>query len=63
MTGPKKKCLVSRNPTDSTFLGPTPIIFGTSENFSSIFRVFLMIFMLFLYKKFYPNKNLPTFRL
>ena len=45
----KKKSLVSGNPTDPTFLGPTQIFFGTSENFSCIFRVFLMIFTLFLY--------------
>ena len=36
----KKTCLVSGNPIDPTFLGPTPNLFGTSENFSSIFRVF-----------------------
>ena len=35
-----RKCLVSGNPTDPTFLGPTLNFFGTSENFSSIFRVF-----------------------
>ena len=42
-------------------------LFGTSENFSSIFKVFLMIFMLFLYQKMFPphptqNKKLglPT---
>ena len=34
-----KKSLVCGNPTDPTFLGPTHI-FGSSENFSSIFRVF-----------------------
>ena len=34
--------------------------FGTLDNFSSIFRVFWMIFVLFLYKNF-PQKNcLPT---
>ena len=55
----KKRCLVSGNPTDPTFKGPTRNFLGTSENFSSIFRIFWMIFMLFLYK----NKtfaNLPT---
>ena len=36
----KKKNLVSGNPTDPTFLGPTLNFLGTSENFSSIFRVF-----------------------
>ena len=32
---------------DPTFLGPTLNLFGTSENFSYIFRVFWTIFMLF----------------
>ena len=36
----KKKCLVSGNPTDPIFLGPTLNFLGTSENFSSIYRVF-----------------------
>ena len=36
---PEKKCLVSGNPTDPTFLGSTLNFFGTSENFS-VFRVF-----------------------
>ena len=47
----KKKCLVSGNPTDPTFWGPTLNFFVTSEKFSSTFRGFLMIFMLFLCKK------------
>ena len=37
---PKQMCLVSGNTTEPTFLGPTVKCFGTSENFSSIFRVF-----------------------
>ena len=44
----KKNCLVSGNPTSPTFLRPTWNVFGTSENFSSVFRVFWMIFMIFL---------------
>ena len=36
----KKKCLVSGNPTDPTFLGPTPNFFETFEIFFCIFRVF-----------------------
>ena len=47
----KKNVLFPQNPTNRTFLGPTLNIFGTSENFSSIFRVFWMIFMHFPYKK------------
>ena len=47
----KKHCLVSRNPTDPNFLGPTLIFWGHLRTFSSILRVFLMIFMLFVYKK------------
>ena len=35
----KKNCLISGNPTGPTFLGPLNC-FGTSENFSSIYRVF-----------------------
>ena len=42
---PKKKS--SGNPTDPTFSGPSLNFFWTSENFSSVFRVFRMIFMLF----------------
>ena len=53
----KKKCRVSGNPIDPTFLGPTLKHFGTSENFSSIFRVFVMIFMLFLCKNLFPKKK------
>ena len=41
-----QKNLVSGNPTDHTFFGPTLNFIGTSENFSSIFSVFLMIFMI-----------------
>ena len=37
-----------RKPTDPTFLGLTLQMFRTSENSSSIFRVFLIIFMRFL---------------
>ena len=36
----KKKCLVSGNPTDPTFLGPTQKCFETYEIFFCIFRVF-----------------------
>ena len=36
----KKNCLVSGNPTGPSFLGPTLNFLGTSENFSSIYRVF-----------------------
>ena len=36
----KKKLFCFRNPTDPTFLEPTLYVFETSENFSSIFRVF-----------------------
>ena len=32
-TKAKKKCLISGNPSDPTFLGPTLNVFGTSENF------------------------------
>ena len=55
---------VSGNLTDPTFLGPTLNYFGTSENFSSIFRVFWMIFMLSLCKKIFTKKKtncLPTY--
>ena len=49
-------------PTNPTFLEPTLNVFGTSENFCSIFLVFLMIFMLLLCKTFYLKKYfcLPT---
>ena len=61
--GKKKNCLASQNLTDPTFFGTYSKIFGTSENFSSIFRVFFMIFMLFLYKKKNSKKLfcLPTY--
>ena len=57
---PKKICLVSRNPTDPTFLRPTLFLGGgTSENFSSISRVFLCFPYI---KKFSKKKKvcLPT---
>ena len=38
--GQIKKCLVSGNPTDPTFLRPTLKFFGISENFSSVYGVF-----------------------
>ena len=56
--GPPKKCLVSGNPTDPTFLGPTLNFLGTSENFSSIFSL-LNDFHAFSYTKNFPNKKLP----
>ena len=61
----KKWSLVSGNPTDPTFWGPPLKTFGTSENFS-IFRLFWMIFMVFLFKKIFfaylPTlKNIVTF--
>ena len=37
---PKKIVFVPGNPTDPTFLGPTLKMFGTSGNFSLIFKVF-----------------------
>ena len=40
------------------FFGPTLNFVWTSENFSSIFRVFWMIFMLFLYKNNLSKKTL-----
>ena len=52
----KKKNLVSGNPTDPIFWGPTLDFFETSEIFS-IFRVFLMIFMLFLYQNKFQKKK------
>ena len=64
---PPKKCTVSGNPTDPTFFGPYLIFFGTSENFSSIYRVFIMIFMFFLYENIFPTQkevclNLPNLK-
>ena len=47
----KKICFVSGNSTDLTFLGPTLKKFGTSDNFSSFFRVFWMIFMVKCFQK------------
>ena len=61
--GPEKKCLVPGNPTDPTFLGPALNFYGTSENFSSVFRVFWTIFTLFptYIKNLQQKKNcLPT---
>ena len=42
-----KKILVSGNPTDSNYFGSTLKHFGTSETFSSIFRVFFNDFYAF----------------
>ena len=53
----QKKSVLFLNLTNTIFWGPTPNISGTSENFSYIFRSFLIIFMLFLYKKFYTKKK------
>ena len=50
----KIKCIVSGNPTNPTFWGPTLKICGHLRIFS-VFGVFLMIFMLFLYIFFSPT--------
>ena len=46
-----------RNPYRTYFFGAYSNFYGTSENFSSIFRIFLIISMLFLYKKFVLKKE------
>ena len=50
----KKKNFHFQNPTNLNFLGPS---FRTSKIFSSVFVVFVMIFMLFLYKKVWKKKS------
>ena len=55
--GQKKECLVSRNPTDPTFLGLLDIFWGHVR-----ISVFLMIFMLFVYKNIIQKKCVPTYR-
>ena len=53
----KKKILVSGNPTDPTFFGAyCQFVFGL--RIFPFFRLFLMIILLFLYKKFYPKKKI-----
>ena len=58
--GKKDKCLVSGNPTDPTFMGPTLNFFETSEIFSSIFRVFFNDLSCFSHVKINHKKCLPT---
>ena len=58
----KKKCPVSGNPTDPTFLGPTLNFFETSENFFSIFRLILNDFHAFPIQKIISKKILPTYQ-
>ena len=58
----KKNCLVSGNPTDPTFLGPTLNFFETSENLFSIFRLIFNDFHGFPIQKIISKKKicLPT---
>ena len=59
---PKKKKSCFQKPYQPFFFGATVNFFGTSENFSN-FRVFLIIFMLLLYKKSFQKiflAHLPT---
>ena len=58
---PKKNVSFPETLPTLHFLGPTLKYCLTSANFSSIFSVFWMIFILFLYKKKSKNFCLPTY--